>query len=172
MSYLDQVEMLRKFLLVGVLVFVFPGEPGQLGTGMLIVFAFLVMQLLQQPCATADLNNMQAISQSSLMLTLFVGLMTVIDKYIEREQLQISEGPWAFVDAGQSSVRELNRLLFTIIGVAVNLFTMSGPPLLIARKMYNEMGTREEVIKRMRDQVRFGTGGEVMYSRCKCTQFH
>ena len=135
------------------LVFIFPGEPGQLGMGMLIVFAFLVMQLVLQPYATSDLNNMQSVSQISLMLTLLVGIMMVIEGYIARELEFISSGPWGIVDAGQTSLRELNRAIFSFVSVLVNIFTMCAPALVVGNRIYQGMGTREEVLASAKTQV-------------------
>lgn len=151
--YWELMEMFRKFLMVGVLVFIFPGEPAQLGVGMLIVFFFLVLQLRLQPCATKDLNNMQAVSQISLMLTLFVGLMLVIERYIQRELDLLAAGPWGVVDSAQIHIRELNKLIFTYIGVGVNLFTMTAPPLLIASRIYLGLGSREEIIAKAKSKM-------------------
>ena len=50
-------------------------------------------------------------------------------------------------------LQELNRAIFTMIGVAVNVFTMCATPLLMANKMYKGMGSREQMITKARDQV-------------------
>jgi hypothetical protein len=143
-----QMEMLRKFMMVGVLVFIFPGEPAQLGVGLLIVFVFLVLQLILQPCATRDLNHMQSVSLITLMLTLLVGLMRVIDKYISKELDFMASGPWGMLYASGSSLGSLNRKVFTFIGVSVNAFTMCAPAFLIARRLYNEMGSFGAMIQK------------------------
>ena len=58
-------EMLRKFLMVGLLIFVFPGEPSQLGVGLLVALFALVAHLSYLPYTTVDLNRMAAVSQVS-----------------------------------------------------------------------------------------------------------
>jgi hypothetical protein len=126
----------------------------QLGVGLLIVFFFLVWHLLLQPFATTDLNRMQTAAQISLLLTLFVGIMLIIDKYMEREFELLASGPWGMVDSGAAYLQELNRAIFTMIGVAVNVFTMCATPLLMANKMYKGMGSREQMITKARDQVK------------------
>ena len=108
--------MLRKFMMVSALVFIFPGEPAQIGIGLLIVFAFLVLHLLLEPYATVDLNNMQTVSQASLLLTLFVGLMLVIDKFMQKELDLAASGAWGLVDFGQASLLQLNRMIFSYVG--------------------------------------------------------
>ena len=151
--YWELCEMLRKFMMVTVLVFIFPGEPAQIGVGLLIVFAFLVLNLLLQPFATADLNNMQTVSQVSLLLTLFVGLMLVIDKYMQKELDLAASGAWGLVDLGQASLLQLNRLMFSLMGTGVNVFTMLAPPLLMIRKFYLGLGTRQQMVEKARNQV-------------------
>ena len=56
-------EMLRKFLMVGLLIFVFPGEPSQLGVGLLVALFALIAHLSYLPYTTVDLNRMAAVSQ-------------------------------------------------------------------------------------------------------------
>lgn len=152
--YWELCEMLRKFMMVTVLVFIFPGEPAQIGIGLLIVFAFLVLHLLLKPFATPDLNNMQTVSQVSLLLTLFVGLMLVVDKYMQKELDLAASGAWGLVDLGQASLLQLNRLMFSYMGTGVNIFTMMAPPLLMARKFYLGLGTRQQMIEKARNQLR------------------
>ena len=147
------MEMLRKFMMVGVLVFIFPGEPAQLGVGLLIIFAFLVLQLIHQPCATRDLNHMQSVSLITLMLTLLVGLMRVIDKYIQKELNFMASGPWGMLYTDGSSLGNLNRQIFTFIGVSVNTFTMCAPAVLVARRLYAEMGSFGAMIEKGQSQV-------------------
>jgi hypothetical protein len=151
--YWELIEMLRKFMMVAVLVFIFPGEPAQLGVGLLIVFYFLVWHLLLQPFATTDLNRMQAVSQISLMLTLFVGIMLIIDKYMQRELELLTSGPWGFVDSGQAYLQELNRTIFLMMGIAVNVFAMCGTPILMAIQIFRGLGTPQEMLTKARDQV-------------------
>jgi hypothetical protein len=126
----------------------------QLGVGLVIVFGFLVLQLRLQPCATKDLNNMQAISQISLMLTLFVGLMLVIERYIQHELDLLASGPWGVMDKAQMRIRELNKFIFTYIGIGVNVFTMCAPPLLIVSRIYLGLGTREEMLAKAKTQMK------------------
>ena len=77
-------EMLRKFMMVGLLVFISPGEPAQIGVALLITLFFLFAHLILQPFSTPDLNKMQAFAQASLAMMLFVGLMMIMDAYIKK----------------------------------------------------------------------------------------
>lgn len=125
--------MLRKFMMVGLLVFISPGQPAQLGCALLITLFFLFAHLILQPFATPDLNNMQAVSQGSLTLTLFVGLMMIIDAYIKKEADIAQAGEWG-ID-GTDPMQEMNHLIFSMIAVVVNMTTMIIPPLMMMKNM-------------------------------------
>jgi len=125
----ELAEMLRKFMMVGLLVLISPGEPAQLGVALLITLFFLFAHLTLQPFCNRQLNQMQAVSQLSLALTLFVGLMTIIDVYMKKEADRAASGPWGV--AQENSVHELNRKIFAMIAICVNVTTFLLPALLM-----------------------------------------
>jgi hypothetical protein len=125
----ELTEMLRKFMMVGFLVLISPGEPAQLGVALLITLFFLFAHLILQPFCNRQLNQMQASSQISLALTLFVGLMTIIDVYMKKEVDLAASGPWGV--ARENSVHELNRKIFAMIAICVNVTTFLLPVLLM-----------------------------------------
>jgi hypothetical protein len=125
----ELAEMLRKFMMVGFLVLISPGEPAQLGVALLITLFFLFAHFILQPFCNQQLNQMQAVSQVSLALTLFVGLMTIIDVYTKKEADLAASGPWGV--AQENSVHELNREIFAMIAIGVNVTTFLLPLLLM-----------------------------------------
>jgi hypothetical protein len=147
----ELVEMLRKFMMVGLLVFISPGEPAQLGVALLITLFFLFAHLILQPFCTPDLNQMQAVSQASLALTLFVGLMTIIDAYIKTEADLAASGPWGLEI--KDPVQEMNRLIFSLFAVCVNFTTMALPPLLMMKNLRERMPNIRDVPRLIRKNV-------------------
>jgi len=137
-------EMLRKFMMVGLLVFISPGEPAQLGVALLITLFFLFAQLILQPFSTPELNQMQAISQASLTMTLFVGLMMIIDAYTKKESDLAASGFWGVDQA--DSMQEIKRLIFSLFAVIVNFTTMVLPPLLMAKNLTESLPNPSQVL--------------------------
>ena len=135
--------MLRKFMMVGLLIFISPGEPAQLGAGLLITLFFLFAHLILQPFSTPDLNQMQAVSQGSLVLTLFVGLILIINGYMRKEQQAAASGPWGVDQA--DPMFEMNSLLFSYMATVVNVTTMIIPPLLILKNLRGSLPNPKEV---------------------------
>jgi len=119
--YWELSEMLRKFLLVGLLIFISPGEPAQVACALFITLFFLFVHTSLRPFATRDLNHMQAVSQGSLMLTLIVGLMMIIGGYKRKEQEAAAAGRWALEIP--DPLFETNQFIFELISVTVNLTT-------------------------------------------------
>ena len=70
--------MLRKLLMTSFLVFLGAEGPGQLATGAMITFGFLLANLSYSPYCTDGLNMLQSFSLISQFLTLFCG----IDQYV------------------------------------------------------------------------------------------
>ena len=66
----EGVEMFRKFLMTSLLVFVMPGEPGQLAAAAMITFCFLIMNLMYQPFCTAGLNSLSSFTLIAQFATL------------------------------------------------------------------------------------------------------
>jgi len=151
--YWELSEMLRKFLMVGLLIFVSPGEPAQLGCAMLITLFFLCIHLILQPFSTRDLNNMQAVSQASLTLTLFVGLIMIIDGYIEKEAALAQSGRWG--QAVRNTLQELNHFIFSTMAVTVNLTTMVVPPLLMMKNLRASLPTPAAVLLIISSKIRW-----------------
>lgn len=72
-----------------------------------------------QPFTTADLNRMAGVSQTSLVLTLFVGLMTIIDTYIVREAKLAASGPWG--DDEEDFMAAANRAVLSVLCMCVQV---------------------------------------------------
>ena len=66
-----------------------------------------------------------------MVLTLFVGMMMIIMRYMEREAALAAAGPWG-ADS-KDRMAETNKAIFSFIAVWINMFTMGLPPLLLAR---------------------------------------
>jgi hypothetical protein len=143
LSHTEQCEMLRKFMMVGLLIFISPGDPAQLAAGLLITLFFLFAHLLLQPFSTPDLNQMQAVSQGSLVLTLFVGLITIINAYMKKEQQAAASGPWGVDQV--DPMFEINNLIFSTMAVVVNVTTMIIPPLLMFKNLRSSLPNPKEV---------------------------
>jgi hypothetical protein len=135
--------MLRKFMMVGLLIFIAPGDPAQLAAGLLITLFFLFAHLLLQPFSTPDLNQMQAVSQGSLVLTLFVGLITIINGYMKKEQRAAASGPWGVDQV--DPMFEMNNFIFSTMAVVVNVTTMILPPLLMFKNLRSSLPNPKEV---------------------------
>ena len=123
--YWELTEMLRKFLMVGLLLFLSPGEPAQLGWGFLITIFFLFLHLQQLPFATSDLNNIQAVTQGALALTLFVGIMLQVDGYMKKDMDLAGRGYWG--NPISDPMMEMNRKIFSMMAVVVNIVTFVIP---------------------------------------------
>ena len=70
-------EMARKLMMTAMLVFIYEGEPGQVGAGMIITFISLMYVQRNQPFSTAQLNNMAVFSFIGQLATLFYGLLNM-----------------------------------------------------------------------------------------------
>ena len=90
----EGVEMLRKLLMTSLLVFVMPGEPGQLAAAAMITFCFLLLNLTCQPFCTASLNSLST-------FTLVAQFATLVSEVLSRE-------------TATSRVRALQHLLFSV----------------------------------------------------------
>eukprot|EP00291_Cryptomonas_curvata_P017050 CAMPEP_0172169214 /NCGR_PEP_ID=MMETSP1050-20130122/10581_1 /TAXON_ID=233186 /ORGANISM="Cryptomonas curvata, Strain CCAP979/52" /LENGTH=1462 /DNA_ID=CAMNT_0012840247 /DNA_START=2726 /DNA_END=7114 /DNA_ORIENTATION=+ len=86
--YWEAIEMFRKFLMTSLLVaVVYPGEPAQLAAGVLITFCFLAMIASIKPYCTEGLSNLQSCTLISEFITLFAGIMLILDEKVLRESL-------------------------------------------------------------------------------------
>ena len=146
--------MLRKFMMVGLLIFISPGEPAQMGVALLVTLFFLIANLILQPFATPDLNQMQAVSQGSLTLTLFVGLMMIIDAYIAKEQQAAASGPWGLSQIDPTF--EMNHFIFSFMAVVVNMTTMVIPPLMMFKNMRSSLPSPKDVPGIISGKIRNG----------------
>jgi len=64
--------------MTSVLVFIKPGMPGQLSSGAMITFSFLILALNYRPFCTSTLNSLNSITLVAQFCTLFVGLMIAL----------------------------------------------------------------------------------------------
>jgi len=73
------VEMCRKLLLTGALLFVGPGSMFQLAFGMVMASFFMALQIKFQPCVTTVHNCLQPLSNCGAMLTLTIAMVKSSD---------------------------------------------------------------------------------------------
>lgn len=73
--YFEILELLRKFLLTGVLVFVYPDTPEQIACGFVVTAFFFILYGKMNPFRQHGVNQMQNISMLTQAVTLFYGLM-------------------------------------------------------------------------------------------------
>jgi hypothetical protein len=105
------------------------GEPAPIGVALLpTTLCFLFAHLILHPFCNRQLNQMRAVSQISLPSTLVVGLMTIFDVFMKKEADLAASGPWGVVQ--ENSVHELNRKIFAMIAILVNVTTFLLPVLL------------------------------------------
>ncbi len=72
------LDSARKLLMTSVLVFIKPGMPGQLSSGAMITFSFLILALSYRPFCTSTLNSLNSMTLVAQFCTLFVGLMIAL----------------------------------------------------------------------------------------------
>jgi len=95
------------------LVFLPPDGPGQLATGALITFFFLLINLICRPFCTEGLNNLQSYSLISQFLTLFCGILI---GYME-----------SMAGTGSDSSEKEDTSVFGSIIVMINVATLVFP---------------------------------------------
>jgi hypothetical protein len=111
-------------------VFLPPDGPGQLATGALITFFFLLINLICRPFCTEGLNNLQSYSLISQFLTLFCGILI---GYME-----------SMADTGSDSSEKEDTRIFGSIIVIINFATLVFP---ILRKLLT--GKHTELVERL-----------------------
>jgi len=109
----ESVEMLRKLLMTSILIFIMPGTPGQLFTGAMIAFVFLILNLHIRPFCTAGLNSLSIISLIAQFLTLFVGIIIAL----------LDASPSNGVD----NVSQVHHTLITVVVLLLNVTTLAWP---------------------------------------------
>eukprot|EP00293_Proteomonas_sulcata_P001276 CAMPEP_0184324398 /NCGR_PEP_ID=MMETSP1049-20130417/134992_1 /TAXON_ID=77928 /ORGANISM="Proteomonas sulcata, Strain CCMP704" /LENGTH=729 /DNA_ID=CAMNT_0026646141 /DNA_START=258 /DNA_END=2447 /DNA_ORIENTATION=- len=102
--YWEQTEMFRKLLMTSILVFLYEGEPAQLAAGLLITQIALVLTMWLNPFITNGLNSLQAFSLFAQWLTLFVGILIMVNDRSEN----------------LDSNNEYSRAVATIVTIMVN----------------------------------------------------
>ena len=73
--WFEAVEMFRKLLMTSILVFIKPGTPGQLASGAMITFVFLIIGHVYRPFCSSRLNSLNVIALTAQFCTLFIGIM-------------------------------------------------------------------------------------------------
>lgn len=81
----ETTEMLRKFLMTSLLIFVYPDDPAQMAAGAMITFIFLLLNMTFQPFCTTSLNSLQSFSMVAQFLTLFAGILLAMTEKQEQE---------------------------------------------------------------------------------------
>jgi len=118
--YWESLEMVRKFLMTCVLVFLQLYGPAQLATGAMITFAFLLINLVYRPFCTGGLNSLQNFSLISQFITLFVGLL--IGYTDAKDEL----------DGGDMNNKKAEKMALTALIIMSNSFVCAWP---IVRKL-------------------------------------
>ena len=77
--YWELVELLRKLVLTGALVFVDAGGSGQVAVGLLVACFFLVSNLLLRPYADAAVDRSAQAALVEIALILFAGLLVKVE---------------------------------------------------------------------------------------------
>jgi len=109
----ESVEMLRKLLMTSILIFIMPGTPGQLFTGAMIAFLFLILNLHIRPFCTAGLNSLSIISLIAQFLTLFVGIIIAL----------LDASP----SDGADNVSQVHQTVITMAVLLPNVTTLAWP---------------------------------------------
>ena len=81
--YYELLEMIRKLLMVGCMVMIYPNLPQQFAIGLLITCIWLVLGLRLQPWAHPTLNALNFFSLSFQAFMLFAGLVKKVSDYTE-----------------------------------------------------------------------------------------
>ncbi len=76
--YFEILELLRKFLLTGVLVFVYPNSPEQIACGFVVTCLFFVLYGKMNPFLQHGVNQLQNISMLTQAITLFCKLLHLL----------------------------------------------------------------------------------------------
>ena len=140
----EMCEMLRKLLLVGLLLFVSPGEPAQIGCGLLITLLFLFAQLIFQPFATKPMNQLQTACQVSIAISLFVGMMSRVDQYIQQEAELAASGFWG-ADTEGGGGQNVNSVVFSYIASVINVTTLLMPGILVMKGTWSSLRSLSEI---------------------------
>lgn len=57
--YFELVEMIRKLLMTAILIFLFPGTPAQIISGLVLSLVFLYIYMLTMPFRDPELDHLQ-----------------------------------------------------------------------------------------------------------------
>jgi hypothetical protein len=150
--YWEMCEMLRKLLLVGLLLFVSPGEPAQIGCGLLITLFFLFAQLIFQPFATKPMNQLQTACQVSIAISLFVGMMSRVDQYIQQEAELAASGFWG-ADTEGGGGQNVNSVVFSYIASVINVTTLLLPGILVMKGTWRSLRSLSEMPGLLQRQI-------------------
>ena len=146
----EGVEMFRKFLMTSLLVFVMPGEPGQLAAAAMITFCFLIMNLMYQPFCTAGLNSLSSFTLIAQFATLVSQILrlecptrashacvsiAMFALCVSRRLIGVScSRPWQFVgimiallEATPEKKASADRAIIQVMVVLINGATMVWP---------------------------------------------
>jgi hypothetical protein len=148
----EMCEMLRKLLLVGLLLFVSPGEPAQIGCGLLITLLFLFAQLIFQPFATKPMNQLQTACQVSIAISLFVGMMSRVDQYIQQEAELAASGFWG-ADTEGGGGQNVNSVMFSYIASVINVTTLLLPGILVMKGTWSSLPSLSEIPGLLQRQI-------------------
>eukprot|EP00937_MAST-01D_sp_MAST-1D-sp2_P003491 g3491.t1 len=84
--YWEVIELFRKLILVGILVFILPDTPTQLAVGALLALIFIVSYAKFSPYQADDDDTLQLACQVAIFMSFFTALLlTVNDPYIVKQ---------------------------------------------------------------------------------------
>eukprot|EP00286_Rhodomonas_abbreviata_P021509 CAMPEP_0181296088 /NCGR_PEP_ID=MMETSP1101-20121128/4505_1 /TAXON_ID=46948 /ORGANISM="Rhodomonas abbreviata, Strain Caron Lab Isolate" /LENGTH=418 /DNA_ID=CAMNT_0023400905 /DNA_START=60 /DNA_END=1317 /DNA_ORIENTATION=- len=78
--YYEILEMLRKFIMTGIVVYIYPDSPEQLACGFIVSIVFFILLLKTGPFVSPHIDVMQAVSLMTQAVTLFYGLMVSVQR--------------------------------------------------------------------------------------------
>ena len=79
--YWEEIELLRKYILTSVIIFVKPGTTAQLATAFVITLCFLVLHVQTYAFDSPEENRTQLCGLTSIMLLLFSGILLRANKF-------------------------------------------------------------------------------------------
>jgi hypothetical protein len=116
----ETTEMLRKFLMTSLLIFIYPDDPAQMAAGVMITFCFLLLNMIFRPFCNPTLNALQSFTMITQFLTLLVGIMLALSD-LQRQQ---STRESSRTDTGVVSVLIIlincSTLVFPFVRLALN----------------------------------------------------
>lgn len=75
----ESVELIRKLMLTGVIIFIMPETPTQLGIGLMLTLFFIVLYSLNRPLKDEQDDVLQLVCQLTIFTDYFAGLLLMVE---------------------------------------------------------------------------------------------